>query len=163
MPASKQRPSNPASASTRKTTPAAKPKPQYAERIPGSLSGNLTFDPELRFTPSGRAVANCQIAVQDRVQNADGVWEDTEAEFWRLNVWGGMAETVANRLSKGDRVVAVGYFQDRTWSNAEGEEQTTTEFTATDIGPSMLFRDVKLAPRAQRSTPRAKAQEDIPF
>lgn len=120
------------------------PKPQ-AERIPGSLAGNLTYDPELRFTASGRAVANLQVAVNDRVQNPEtGQWEDQEPEFFKLNVWGQQAEHIAECCQRGDRIVAVGYFQDRTWEDKEGNERISIEFTAQDIGPSCLFKDVTI-------------------
>jgi len=146
-------------ASTRKTTtrqaekPAKeeKPKNSYGEREDGSLSGNLTRDFELRFTPSGRAVASSSVAVNERVQNEDGKWEDTKPEFFNVTVWGEQAEHVVDCLTKGVRVVAVGFFQDRTWENKDGEEVTTTEFTARDIGPSLLFREATLKPRAKRS------------
>jgi single-strand DNA-binding protein len=117
-------------------------KPKETERIPGSLAGNLTFDPELRFTATGREVATLNVAINDRVKNDEtGQWEDTEAEFYRINVWGQQATHVAECFQRGDRIVAVGYFQDRTWENRDGEEVTTTEFTASDIGPSLLFQD----------------------
>lgn len=120
------------------------PKPQ-AERIPGSLAGNLTYDPELRFTGSGRPVVTLQVAVNDRVQNPEtGLWEDQEAEFFRVNVWGQQAEHIAEACQRGDRIVAVGYFQDREWEDKEGETRVTTEFTAQDIGPSCLFKDVTI-------------------
>jgi single-strand DNA-binding protein len=116
-------------------------KPEH-ERIPGSLAGNLTFDPELRFTASGREVATLNVAINDRVKNDEtGQWEDAPPEFYRVNVWGQQASHVAECFQRGDRIVAVGYFQDRTWENKEGEEVTTTEFTASDIGPSLLFKD----------------------
>jgi single-strand DNA-binding protein len=129
-----------------------KPEPKkQAERIPGSLAGNLTHDPELRFTASGREVASLNVAVNDRVQNDDGQWEDAEPEFYRVNVWGDQASHAAECLVRGDRIVAVGYFQDREWVDKEGEDRITTEFTAKDIGPSLLFKDVAIK-RVQRKT-----------
>lgn len=131
----------------------AEPKyPQFGEKIPGSLAGNLTVAPELRFTPSGRPVVNCQVAVSDRVQNPEtGLWENSETEFWRVNVWGQMAEHVAECMTRGMRVVAIGYFQDATFQNTAGEVKTVTEFTANDIGPSLLFSSATVK-RVQRST-----------
>jgi single-strand DNA-binding protein len=125
--------------------PAAKAKPEPKpedERTPGSLAGNLTREPEMRFTQSGRAVANLGVAVNDRVQNPDtGEWEDTEPEFYNVTVWGEQGENAVECFKRGDRIVAVGFFHDRTWQNQEGEEVTRTEFTARDIGPSLLFKN----------------------
>jgi len=137
---------------TTRTTSKTQPKPvakskqqEYGEREDGMLSGNVTADPELHFTPSGRAVTNFSVAVNERVKNDEtGQWEDTEPEFHRVNVWGDQAERVAECFRRGDRVVAVGFFQDRTWEDKEGNERTSTEFTARDIGPSLLFRDAEI-------------------
>lgn len=143
--------------STTTTKPANKPTtkktdPVYGEREDGMVSGNATRDPELRFTASGRAVTNLGVAVNERVKNEEtGQWEDTEPEFVEVTVWGQQAEHVAECISRGDRVVAVGFFQDRTWENKDGEMITTNEFTARDIGPSLLFREAKIV-RASRSS-----------
>jgi single-strand DNA-binding protein len=118
---------------------------EYGDKEDGSLSGNLTREFELRFTPSGRQVANSAVAVNERVKNEEtGQWEDTDAEFYNITVWGEQAEHAVECFKKGDRVVAVGFFQDRTWTNREDERVTTTEFTVRDIGPSLLFRDVTI-------------------
>lgn len=124
----------------------------YGEREDGSLSGNLTRDPEMRFTQSGRPVTSFSVAVNERVKNEEtGEWEDTEPEFFNCTAWGQQAENVAEYLTKGTRIVAVGYFQDRTFTNKRtGERQTVTEFTAKDIGPSMLWNGAKVI-KATRS------------
>jgi single-strand DNA-binding protein len=126
----------------------------YGEREPASLSGNLTRDPELRFTASGIAVASCSVAVNERVLNPDTQeWEDTEPEFYPVSVWRQQAEHFAECFRKGDRIVAIGYFQDRTYIGSDEEEHTVTEFTARDIGPSLLFVDATIR-RVQRSSRR---------
>jgi single-strand DNA-binding protein len=126
-------------------TPPAKPAATYGEREDGMVSGNMTGDPELHFTPSGRAVSNFSIAVNEREKNEEtGEWEDTDPQFHRVTVWGEQAQRVAECFRRGDRVVAVGYFQDRTWTDKEGEERVTEEFTAKEIGPSLLFRDAEI-------------------
>lgn len=124
----------------------------YGEKEDGSLSGNLTRDPELRYTQSGRPVTSFSIAVNERVMNEEtGEWEDTEPEFFKCTAWGQQAENIAAYLRKGDRIVAVGYFQDRTFLNTRvNERQTVTEFTTKDIGPSMLWNGVSVI-RAIRS------------
>lgn len=125
----------------------------YGEREDGSLSGNVTRDPEMRFTPAGKAVCNFSVAVNERVKNEEtGQWEDTDPEFYRVTVWGQQAENIAEEILRGDRIVAVGYFQDRTFTNKNtGERQTVTEFTARDIGPSFLFRSASIK-RVQRTS-----------
>lgn len=134
--------------------PAPKPQNTYGEREPASLSGNLTRDPELRFTANGLAVASCSVAVNERVRNEEtGEWEDTEPEFYPLTVWRQQAEHFAECFRRGDRIVAIGYFQDRTYEGSDGEEHTVTEFTARDIGPSLLFVDVVIK-RVNRSSRR---------
>lgn len=123
----------------------------YGEREQGYLSGNLTREFELRFTPSGRAVANSSVAVNERVQNEKtGEWEDTDPEFYKITVWGEQGERAVECFNKGDRIVAVGFFQERTYTSKDDEEVTVTDFTARDVGPSLLFRDAMIK-RPQRS------------
>jgi single-strand DNA-binding protein len=140
--------------SNKPAKPAAKPatdETEYGERIDGSLSGNVTLDPELRFTGTGRAVATLNVAVNERVKNEEtGQWEDTEPEFFKVTVWGQQAEHAANCIQRGDRIVATGFYQDVTFTTRDGERKTTTEFTAKDIGPSLLFREVVIK-RVQRN------------
>lgn len=144
-------------ASERKKTgakPQAKPENTYGEKEPGSLSGNLTREPELRYTASGLPVASCAVAVNERVFNKETQeWEDTEPEFYPITVWRQQAEHFSECFRKGDRIVAIGYFQDRTYEGSDGEEHTITEFTARDIGPSLLFTDVTIK-RVQRQGSR---------
>ena len=136
---------------TARKTETAKKQNEYGERESGYLSGNLTKDFELRFTQTGRAVANASVAVNERVQNPKtGEWEDTNPEFYNITVWGEQAERATECFNKGDRIVTVGFFQERTYETKEGEERTVTEFTAKDIGPSLLFRDAMIK-RPQRS------------
>jgi single-strand DNA-binding protein len=149
----------------RKSSAKTKKKSEYGERIPGSLSGNLTRDPELRFTPSGRAVTSFSVAVNERVQNDNGEWEDTDPEYFDCQAWGQQAEHVVECLSKGNRIVAVGYFQDETYENRDGDEITKTKFTARDVGPSLLFKEARVAKPASRggkNENRAPRDDDDP-
>jgi single-strand DNA-binding protein len=107
----------------------------------GHISGNLTEDPSLRFTPTGRAVANLRLAYTPRVKDDDtGRWSDGETEFYSVTVWGTQGEHCAEHLQRGDRVVAVGRWSKRFWEDREGEQRESVELTAQDIGPSLLFR-----------------------
>ena len=136
---------------SRKAEAPVRPKTEYGEREPGYLSGNLTRDFELRFTPTGRAVANSSVAVNERVKNPDtGEWEDTDPEYYEITVWGEQAERATECFDKGDRVIAVGFFQEETFTKRDGEPGSAVKFTARDIGPSLLFRDAVIK-RPQRT------------
>lgn len=104
-----------------------------------SLVGNLTDDPELRFTPSGSAVANFTIAVNHRVRQQDGSWEDKLDGFFRCNCWQAMAENVAESLTKGSRVVVVGRLQQRSWEDPKGNKRFAVEVQVDEVGPSLRF------------------------
>lgn len=121
------------------------PEPSVEQLGEGHITGNLTQDPEMRFTPSGRAVANLRLAYAPRIKDeASGRWIDGEPQFYSITVWGKQAERVCERLQRGDRIVAVGQWSRRTWIDREGQERKTVYLTAQDIGPSLLFRDATI-------------------
>jgi single-strand DNA-binding protein len=103
-----------------------------------TLVGNVTDDPELRFTPSGAAVANFTVAVNRRFQK-DGQWEDRLDGFFRCSCWRDMAENVAESLHKGTRIVVVGRLQQRSWDDAEGNKRSTIEIQVDEVGPSLRW------------------------
>ena len=107
------------------------------------LVGNLTDDPELRFTPNGAAVANFRLAVTPRVRDGDS-WKDGESSFFRINVWRQQAENVAETLQKGTRCIVVGRLRTRSWETPEGEKRSVTEVEADEIGPSLKFATAKV-------------------
>ena len=108
-----------------------------------TLAGNLTDDPELRFTPNGAAVANFRLAVTPRVREGDS-WKDGETSFFRINVWRQQAENVAETLQKGARCIVVGRLRTRSWETPEGEKRSVTEVEADEIGPSLKFATAKV-------------------
>ena len=110
---------------------------------PITVVGNLTADPELRFTKSGKAVAKLRVAVSERVKE-DGVWKDGDPTFWKVTVWGGLAEHVGDSLSKGSRIIAVGRVSSSTWETKEGEKRTDYEITAEACGPDLLWATAKV-------------------
>ena len=116
-----------------------------------TVVGNLTADPELRFTPSGSAVANFTIASTpksfDRQSNA---WKDGDPLFLRSSVWNEQAENVAETLTKGMRVIAQGRLRSRSYDTKEGERRTVMELEVDEIGPALRFASAKVN-RAQRS------------
>ena len=107
------------------------------------LVGNLTDDPELRFTPNGAAVANFRLAVTPRVREGDS-WKDGETSFFRINVWRQQAENVAETLQKGTRCIVVGRLRTRSWETPEGEKRSVTEVEADELGPSLKFATAKV-------------------
>lgn len=107
------------------------------------LVGNLTDDPELRFTPNGAAVANFRLAVTPRVREGDQ-WRDGETSFFRINVWRQQAENIAETLQKGTRCIVVGRLRTRSWETPEGEKRSVTEVEADEVGPSLKFATAKV-------------------
>jgi single-strand DNA-binding protein len=120
-----------------------------------TLTGNLTDDPELRFTPNGVAVANFRLAVDQRVWDTDG-WKDGESSYFRVNVWRDQAEHVSRSLSKGARCVVVGRLKSRSWETPEGQRRSAVEVDAEEVGMSMRFAPVAAGaaePAAARPAP----------
>ena len=107
---------------------------------PITVVGNLVADPELRFIPSGAAVANFRIASTPRTFNREtNQWEDGEALFLTCNCWRQMAENVAESLTKGMRVVVTGKLRQRSYQTKEGENRTVFEIEVDEVGPSLKY------------------------
>ena len=105
-----------------------------------TVIGNLTADPELRFTQGGLAVANFTIASTPRsFDKQTNEWKDGDALFLRASVWREHAEHVAGSLSKGTRVVAVGQLKMRQYEDSEGNKRTSTELEVHEIGPALRY------------------------
>ncbi len=105
-----------------------------------TVVGNLTSDPELRYTQNGLAVANFTIASTPRsFDRAANDWKDGEALFLRASVWREFAEHVAGSLTKGSRVVATGRLKQRSYETKEGEKRTSIELEVDEIGPSLRY------------------------
>ena len=105
-----------------------------------TVVGNITADPELRFTQNGVAVANFTIASTPRTfDRASNEWKDGEPLFLRASVWREFAEHVASSLSKGARVVATGRLRQRSFETKEGEKRTSIELEVDEIGPSLRY------------------------
>ena len=116
-----------------------------------TVIGNLTNDPELRFTPSGSAVANFTIASTPRTfDRQSNEWKDGETLFLRASVWREAAENVAESLTKGMRVIVNGRLKSRSYETKEGEKRTVIELEVDEIGPSLRFASAKVT-RTQRS------------
>jgi len=111
-----------------------------------TVIGNLTNDPELRFTPSGSAVANFTVASTPRTFDKNSnEWKDGETLFLRASVWREAAENVAESLTKGMGVIAQGRLKSRSYETKEGEKRTVIEFEIDEIGPSLKYATAKVA------------------
>ncbi|MFJ1768015.1 single-stranded DNA-binding protein [Amycolatopsis sp. NPDC088138] len=118
-----------------------------------TIIGNLTADPELRFTQAGAAVANFTVASTPRTFNrATGDWEDGEALFMRCTIWKQAAENVAESLTRGARVVVHGRLKQRSFQTKEGEKRTVVELDVDEIGPSLRYATATVTKNAKNAT-----------
>ncbi|MFC7529026.1 single-stranded DNA-binding protein [Actinoplanes sp. GCM10030250] len=110
-----------------------------------TVVGNLTDDPELRFTPSGAAVAKFRIASTPRtLDRQSGEWKDGEPLFLACNIWRDAAEHVAESLQRGARVIVQGRLRQRSYETKEGEKRTVYELEVDEIGPSLRYATAKV-------------------
>jgi single-strand DNA-binding protein len=123
-----------------------------------TLVGNLTREPELRFSAKGTAWCTVGLAVTPRVRADDGTWTDGETIFYDLVTFGDLAEHVAE-LAKGTRVIAYGKVEHETWTGKDGTERETTKLLADEVGPSLRFASVEVQ-RAERRGPSERPALD---
>jgi single-strand DNA-binding protein len=110
-----------------------------------TIIGNLTGDPELRFTPSGAAVANFTVASTPRqFDRQSNEWKDAETLFMRCSVWRDAAENVAESLQRGARVIVSGRLKSRSYETKEGEKRTVVELDVDEVGPSLRYASAKV-------------------
>ena len=110
-----------------------------------TLVGNLTSDPELRFTPNGAAVANFTVASTPRTYDRQtNEWKDGDAMFINCSVWRQYAENVAETLTKGSRVIVQGRLKSRSYETREGEKRTVFEVDVDEVGPSLRYATAKV-------------------
>jgi len=120
-----------------------------------TILGNLTRDPELRFTPGGTAVVGFGLAVNRNVRNKNsGEWE-TSVDFFNVTAWYKLAENCAESLSKGDRVLVSGRLSQDSWESKEGQKRSTVRIIASVVAPSLEFASCKIEknPRAEEGAP----------
>ena len=101
-----------------------------------TVTGNLTSDPELKFTPNGAAVANFRVAVTSRVRDGD-------TSYFRVNAWRQLAQHVTDSLGKGDRAVVIGRLKSRSWETPQGEQRSVIEIDADEVAPSLRWAIAK--------------------
>src|SRR5213080_3055813 len=117
-----------------------------------TIVGNLTDDPELRFTPSGAAVAKFRIASTPRTMDRQsGEWKDGEPLFLACNIWRDAAEHVAESLQRGARVIVQGRLRQRSYETREGEKRTVYELEVDEIGPSLRYATAKVQKMSRSS------------
>jgi single-strand DNA-binding protein len=114
-----------------------------------TIVGNLTDDPELRFTPGGAAVATFTVAINSRKRDESGQWVDGETSFIRCNVWRQQAEHVADSLTKGSRAIVVGRLRQRSWETPEGQKRSVTEVEVENVGPSLEWATATISKAAK--------------
>lgn len=116
-----------------------------------TIVGNLTREPELRYTPSGAAVCKMGIAVNRSYTNRNGEKVE-ETSFFNVNAWRQLAENCANSLNTGHRIVVAGRLQSRSWETEDGQKRTVVEIEADDIGPSLRWAEATVV-KTERQTP----------
>lgn len=133
------------------------------------IVGNLTDDPELRYTPNGAAVVKFRVAVNRRYRDEAGTWKDGDTSYFTVNAWRTLAENIAESLTRGTRVIVAGRLQMRSWETQEGDKRTVVEIEADEVGPSLRWATAKVerqgrsgdwsapttvgAPQAEEETP----------
>lgn len=128
-----------------------------------TVIGNLTADPELRFTQSGQAVANFTVASTPR-RMENGAWVDGDPLFMRCNVWRQMAENVAESLARGTRVIVQGRLKQRSFETRDGDKRTVIELEVDSVGPDLRYATAKVN-RPERSGGESNAggvRQDAP-
>lgn len=120
-----------------------------------TICGNLTADPDIRFTKMGKAVVRLSVATSRRVQDGDGKWSDAETTFWSVTAWEQLGENVAESLSKGDPVIVVGRAFLESYEK-DGEKRQVLKVNATNVGPDLRKRVASL-----RKIDRAKVDAPV--
>ncbi|MEU1115097.1 MULTISPECIES: single-stranded DNA-binding protein [unclassified Streptomyces] len=131
-----------------------------AGETPLTIVGNLTDDPELRFTPSGAAMVKFTVASTPRTYDKSAnQWQDGTAMFLRCTAWRDVAEHVADSLTKGTRVLVTGRLRQHNWQTPQGENRSLLGLEVDEIGPSLRFATAKVT-RAQRGAPASPPVAD---
>ena len=116
------------------------------------LLANLTHDPELRYSTSGKAYARIRLASTPRVKDSSGNWVDGATTFYEGRAWNDLAEHATESLRRGDRVIVLGGLRTERWTDSTGENREALRVDVDEIGPSLRFANAKVT-KAQRATP----------
>ncbi len=126
-----------------------------------TVVGNITSDPELRFTAGGQAMAKFGLAVNRRWQNRSTQQWEEDTSFFNITTWREQAENAANCLRKGARVIVTGRLQQRSWETPEGQKRSIVEIQADEIGPSLRWATVDVTRTPRRESDQASAAPAI--
>jgi single-strand DNA-binding protein len=128
------------------------------------VEGNLTADPELRYTQGGRAVANFTVAVTPRfLDRSSNEWKEGTTLFLRCSAWGDLGEHVAGSLTKGSAVIVRGTLRNADWETKEGEKRQAVEVAVQDVGPSLRFATAAVTRIRRDAAPGAAAPAGDPW
>ena len=127
-----------------------------------TIVGNMTRDPEIRYTPSGAQSVRFGVAVNRRWRDQQtGEWKDAEPSFFDVVCWRDLADNVAESLSKGSRVIVSGRIEQRSWQDQEGNKRSTWEITADEVGPSLKWATASVN-RVDRRGPDSGGGRPVP-
>jgi single-strand DNA-binding protein len=118
-----------------------------------TVTGNLTGDPELRFTSAGVPVASFSVASNERYKDGAGQWQDGPTSFVKCNAWRDLAEHAAESLVRGDRVIVTGILRQRNYETKEGEKRIAWEVAVTEVGAALKYATVKISKVHRDQTP----------
>ena len=124
--------------------------------------GNMTRDPELRFTPSGQPVAGFGLAVNRKWNNRQTGEQQEQTSFFDVTCWAQLGENVAESLSKGDRVVVTGRLEQRSWETQEGEKRSKVEIIADEVSPSLRWATARVQKNERREGGGGGGQQQGP-
>ncbi len=116
------------------------------------IVGNVTRDPELRYTPNGAALVKFGVAVSRRVRDESGQWKDADTSFFDVTAWRTLAENVAESIQQGSRVVVVGRLRTNSWETPEGERRSKVEIEAEEVAPSLKWATAKVERQGRGAT-----------
>lgn len=122
-----------------------------------TVTGNVTRDPELRFTPSGQAIASFGLAVNRSWQNRQTQEWEEQVSFFDVKCWAQLGQNVSDSLSKGARVVVTGRLEQRSWETDQGDKRSTVEIVAEEVGASLLFATAEITRNERREGDAAPA------
>jgi len=126
-----------------------------------TIVGNLTGDPELRFTPTGHAVADFTVASTPRnYDRQTGEWRDGEPLFLRCTAWRQLAEHTAESLTRGTRVIVTGRLRQRSFELTEGVTRTVTELDVDELGPSLRYSTARITKTTRTATPASSTTSE---
>jgi single-strand DNA-binding protein len=125
-----------------------------------TIAGNLTRDPEVRFTPGGQATASFAIAVNRTWTDRQSQERKESTSFFDVVAWGTLAENAATSLAKGTRVVVTGRLDQRSWETAEGDKRSKVEITADELAPSLRWATVQVTRNERHSFEEPSAADE---